>query len=110
MCRRRPRRLAEPGAQRLNHKKLRRFYCEEGRQVRRRGGRKRALGTMPPIWLGSLCKTSYERQQCRNSYKSIKPAKKWVTPWVGPFYANGRIRNAEPLVPWWRHDMETQAT
>jgi putative transposase len=29
----------------LNHKKLRRIYAEERLQVRRRGGRKRALGT-----------------------------------------------------------------
>jgi putative transposase len=31
----------------INHKKLRRLYAEE--QVRRRGGRKRALGTRAPI-------------------------------------------------------------
>ena len=35
----------------LNHKKLRRIYCEERLQVRRRGGRKRALGTRAPIAL-----------------------------------------------------------
>jgi putative transposase len=33
----------------LNHKKLRRLYREERLQVRRRGGRKRALGTRAPI-------------------------------------------------------------
>ena len=33
----------------LNHKKLRRLYAEERLQVRRRGGRKRALGTRAPI-------------------------------------------------------------
>jgi len=32
-----------------NHKKLRRLYAEERLQVRRRGGRKRALGTRAPI-------------------------------------------------------------
>src|SRR5881397_2360940 len=32
-----------------NHKKLRRLYREERLQVRRRGGRKRALGTRAPI-------------------------------------------------------------
>jgi putative transposase len=32
-----------------NHKKLRRIYAEERLQVRRRGGRKRALGTRRPI-------------------------------------------------------------
>lgn len=33
----------------LNHKKLRRLYREERLQVRRRGGRKRALGMRAPI-------------------------------------------------------------
>ena len=33
----------------LNHKKLRRIYTEEKLQVRRRGGRKRALGTRNPM-------------------------------------------------------------
>jgi putative transposase len=32
-----------------NHKKLRRLYAEERLQVRRRGGRKRALGTRAPM-------------------------------------------------------------
>jgi putative transposase len=36
---------------RMNHKKLRRLYCEEKLQVRRRGGRKRALGSRAPIAL-----------------------------------------------------------
>jgi putative transposase len=35
----------------MNHKKLRRLYAEERLQVRRRGGRKRALGTRAPIAL-----------------------------------------------------------
>jgi len=35
----------------LNHKKLRRLYAEERLQVRRRGGRKRALGTRAPLLL-----------------------------------------------------------
>ncbi len=35
----------------LNHKKLRRLYREERLQVRRRGGRKRALGTRAPMVL-----------------------------------------------------------
>ncbi len=35
----------------INHKKLRRLYREERLQVRRRGGRKRALGTRAPITL-----------------------------------------------------------
>jgi putative transposase len=33
----------------MNHKKLRRLYREEGLQVRRRSGRKRALGTRAPM-------------------------------------------------------------
>ena len=36
---------------RVNHKKLRRLYREERLQVRRRGGRKRALGTRAPLAL-----------------------------------------------------------
>jgi putative transposase len=36
---------------RVNHKKLRRLYAEERLQVRRRGGRKRALGTRAPMAL-----------------------------------------------------------
>jgi putative transposase len=35
----------------VNHKKLRRLYREERLQVRRRGGRKRALGTRTPLML-----------------------------------------------------------
>jgi putative transposase len=35
----------------LNHKKLRRLYAEERLQLRRRGGRKRALGMRAPISL-----------------------------------------------------------
>ena len=35
----------------LNHKKLRRLYLEQKVQVRRRGGRRRALGTRPPLSL-----------------------------------------------------------
>ena len=33
----------------MNHKKLRRIYAEEKLQVRRRGGRKRALGMRRPM-------------------------------------------------------------
>ena len=33
----------------VNHKKLRRLYRDERLQVRRRGGRKRALGTRAPM-------------------------------------------------------------
>ena len=37
----------------MNHKKLRRLYREERLQVRRRGGRKRALGTRVSIGIGT---------------------------------------------------------
>ena len=33
----------------MNHKKLRRLYREERLQIRRRGGRKRAIGTRSPM-------------------------------------------------------------
>jgi putative transposase len=33
----------------MNHKKLRRLYREEGLQVRRRSGRKRAVGRRAPM-------------------------------------------------------------
>jgi putative transposase len=42
--------LGREGVQ-LNHKKLRRLYREERLQVRRRDGRKRALGTRAPLML-----------------------------------------------------------
>ena len=41
--------LLEREGIRMNHKKLRRLYREERLQVRRRGGRKRALGTRRPL-------------------------------------------------------------
>lgn len=37
----------------VNHKKIMRLYCEEKLQVRKRGGRKRALGTRRPMLLPS---------------------------------------------------------
>ncbi len=37
----------------MNHKKLRRLYREEKLEVRKRGGRKRALGTRRPMVLPS---------------------------------------------------------
>jgi len=33
----------------INHKKLKRLYCEDNLQLRKRGGRKRALGTRKPL-------------------------------------------------------------
>lgn len=43
--------LLEREGIRPNHKRLRRLYAEEKLQVRRRGGRKRALGTRAPLAL-----------------------------------------------------------
>jgi len=43
--------LLEREGIRMNHKKLRRLYTEERLQVRRRGGRKRAMGTRTPMTL-----------------------------------------------------------
>ena len=43
--------LLDREGKRMNHKKLRRLYTEERLQVRRRGGRKRALGTRAPMML-----------------------------------------------------------
>jgi putative transposase len=43
--------LLEREGIRMNHKKLRRLYAEERLQVRRRGGRKRAIGTRAPMTL-----------------------------------------------------------
>ncbi len=43
--------MIEREGHRVNHKKLRRIYTEEKLQVRRRGGRKRALGTRKPMVL-----------------------------------------------------------
>ena len=45
--------LLEREGIRMNHKKFRRLYREEKLQVRRRGGRKRALGTRRPMVLPS---------------------------------------------------------
>lgn len=42
--------IAREGSE-ANHKKVRRIYREEKLQVRRRGGRKRALGTRKPLVL-----------------------------------------------------------
>ena len=45
----------------LNHKKVRRIYTEVKLQVRRGGGRKRALGTRKPMVLPQLVQTSAGR-------------------------------------------------
>ncbi len=59
----------------LNHKKLRRLYAEERLQVRRRGGRKRALGTRAPLAIpqGPDQRWSLDFAFCR-TYEDGKPA------------------------------------
>ena len=47
--------LLEREGIRMNHKKFRRLYREEKLQVKRRGGRKRALGTHRPMFFQSFC-------------------------------------------------------
>ena len=44
----------------MNHKKLRRLYNEERLQVRRLGGRKRALGTRAPMTLTARTQPALE--------------------------------------------------
>jgi putative transposase len=57
---------------RLNHKKLFRLYREERLTVRRRGGRKRALGTRAPITLPQ------------------EPNQRWSLDFVSDVLADGR--------------------
>ncbi len=56
----------------LNHKKLRRLYREEGLQVRKRGGRKRALGTRAPLVMPS------------------RPNERWSLDFVSDSFTDGR--------------------
>ena len=60
----------------MNHKKFRRLYREERLQVRRRGGRKRALGTRAPLTIpqgasaGALtsCRMPSNRSDCFTAF------------------------------------------
>jgi putative transposase len=56
----------------MNHKKFRRLYREEKLQVKRRGGRKRALGTRTPILL------------------SHGPNQRWSLDFLSDAFADGR--------------------
>lgn len=56
----------------MNQKKLRRLYREEGLQVRKRGGRKRALGTRRPMVLPS------------------KPNERWSLDFLSDAFTDGR--------------------
>ena len=73
-----------------NHKKLLRLYREEGLKVRRRGGRKRALGTRAPMALpqGPNQRWSQERQV---EWHYIAPGKPTQNAFVESF--NGRLRD-----------------
>jgi putative transposase len=56
----------------MNHKKLRRIYAEEKLQVRRRGGRKRALGTRKPMVPPNGLKWSCKFGQSVKVYSKVK--------------------------------------
>jgi putative transposase len=56
----------------MNHKKLRRLYREERLQVRRRGGRKRALGTRAPMTI------------------PLGPNQRWSLDFVSDAFSDGR--------------------
>ena len=53
----------------MNHKKMLRLYREEGLRVRRRSGRKRAMGTRAPMTLP---------QGVNQRYSSTSSAMYWV--------------------------------
>ena len=61
----------------MNHKKLRRLYGEERLQVRRRGGRKRALGTRAPMTLpqGANQRTRQAAAECLHRELQWPPAR-----------------------------------
>ena len=56
----------------MNHKKFRRLYAEERLQVRRRGGRKRALGTRAPLTIPQ------------------GPNQRWSLDFLGDAFSDGR--------------------
>jgi transposase InsO family protein len=58
--------MAKRKGLRMNLKKVNRLYCEEGLAVRRRRGRKRALGTRAPL------------------QKASRPDQIWVLDFVSP--------------------------
>jgi hypothetical protein len=100
-----------------NHKKLLRIYREEGLKVRRRNGRKRALGTRAPITLpqGPNQRWAQERQV---EWHYIAPGKPTQNAFVESF--NGRLRDeclnetlftsmhqARPALAAWRQNYNT---
>lgn len=56
----------------MNQKKLLRLYTEEGLKVRRRGGRKRALGTRAPMTI------------------PLGPNQRWSLDFLSDAFADGR--------------------
>ncbi|UWQ97421.1 IS3 family transposase [Rhodobacteraceae bacterium M385] len=72
-CRRVHMKIAREGII-VNHKMVRRIYAEENLQVRRRGDRKRALGTRKPMVLPDGQKTTLElgfRIRCADRRASL---------------------------------------
>jgi len=69
----------------MNHKKLRRLYTEEKLQVRRRGGRKRALGTRKPMVLPP------SRGLQANPCRAVDgPNQRWSLDFVNDAFTDGR--------------------
>ena len=58
----------------MNHKKLRRLYAEERLQVRRRGGRKRALGTRRPMAIPQGANQRWSLDFLSDSFTDRRPA------------------------------------
>jgi len=69
----------------MNHKKLRRIYVEEKLQVRRRGGRKRALGTRKPMVLPPS--HGLQANHCR---AADGPNQRWSLDFVNDAFTDGR--------------------
>ena len=74
----------------MNHKRLRRLYAEERLQVRRRGGRKWALGTRAPMTIPQGPNQRWS-QDSRVEWHYIAPGKPQQNAFVESF--NGRLRD-----------------
>ncbi|MCP5387292.1 MAG: transposase [Novosphingobium sp.] len=98
----------------MNHKKFRRLYREERLQVRRRGGRKRALGTRAPMAIpqGPNQRWSKERNV---EWHYIAPGKPYQNGFIESFNARLRdeflnetiftsLAHARQELEAWRHD------
>jgi putative transposase len=94
----------------MNHKRLRRLYAEERLQVRRRGGRKRALGTRAPMTIPQGPNQRWS-QDSRVEWHYIAPGKPQQNAFVESF--NGRLRDGllnETLFTSLAHVREALAT